>query len=404
MRHEEFGRFRNHLRTEVDGRRVDAVWRRLEERRGSRGVPGTWALAALGAFAAVLLFWGMRLTERSRALALQGGAPAPRAIEAAGGGELSLDDGSKIVLSPDTHLSLVENTGKRFALELGHGGALFDVVPHGPRVWSIQAAWVTVEVLGTRFRVDRGRHSVRVAVERGRVRVRSGGVVGGGSRELTEGATIDVEETTVLSGLDAGSQTATTQSPENASPPFKEPAPFKEPPLEPHRTEPNSPPPKAATSNDTWRSLAAEQRYGDAYSSLGAEGLTRATAEQKVSVSDLLALADVARLSRHPQEAVAPLERVTRDFPEAPQAGVAAFTLGRIRLDDLADARGAAAAFERALALSLPEALKEDATARRVEAYSRAGQPTAARAARREYAQLYPRGRYAERVATWAPN
>jgi transmembrane sensor len=123
---------------------------------------------------------------------------------------------------------------------------------------------------------------------------------------------------------------------------------------------------------------------------------------QRLSVADLLALADVARLSGHPREAVAPLERILSRFASDPQAPLAAFALGRLELDALDQPRKAAAALERALALGVPRSLKEDVRARLVEAYGRAGDRTAARAAARAYLREFPDGRERAEMETQA--
>jgi transmembrane sensor len=140
-----------------------------------------------------------------------------------------------------------------------------------------------------------------------------------------------------------------------------------------------------------------------AFEALGAAGVRRET--RRVGVGDLLALADVARLSGHPREAVAPLERILTDFAHDAQAPLAAFALGRLELDALDRPRAAAAALESALALGVPRSLLEDVRARLVEAHVRAGDRTAARAAASAYLRDFPAGRHrAEMESQLAPN
>jgi transmembrane sensor len=110
-------------------------------------------------------------------------------------------------------------------------------------------------------------------------------------------------------------------------------------------------------------------------------------------VADLLVLADVARLSGHAAEAVAPLERILRDFPGNPQAPLAALALGRLELDTLDRPAKAAGALNRALSLGVPLSLREDVRTRLVEAYARAGNRAEARAAAAAYLREYPDGR-----------
>ena len=114
---------------------------------------------------------------------------------------------------------------------------------------------------------------------------------------------------------------------------------------------------------------------------------------RRLGVADLLMLADVARLSGHAAEAVAPLERILHDFPHDPQAPLAALALGRLELDALDRPARAAAVLNRALALGVPRSLREDVRARLVEAYARAGDRTATRAAAAVYVREFPHGR-----------
>lgn len=107
--------------------------------------------------------------------------------------------------------------------------------------------------------------------------------------------------------------------------------------------------------------------------------------------AELFRAADVARLSRKPAEAVEPLLKVLRR-PADPKAPLAAFTLGRLYLDDLGRPRDAARAFADAYKLSPKGPLAEDALAREVEAWSRAGETMRARDAASEYAEKFPAG------------
>jgi len=68
----------------------------------------------------------------------------------------------------------------------------------------------------------------------------------------------------------------------------------------------------------TWRELARHGHNDEAYATLGAEGLRSESG--RLGVDDLLALADVARLSGHPAEAVVPLQRVLSEFASNAQA------------------------------------------------------------------------------------
>lgn len=107
--------------------------------------------------------------------------------------------------------------------------------------------------------------------------------------------------------------------------------------------------------------------------------------------ADLMLAADVARMSKHSDQAVAPLRKLLANHPGDPRAALAAFTLGRVLLDELGRPREAAEAFARAHAMG--GAMAQDALAREVEAWSRAGDAATARARAEEYVRTYPGGR-----------
>jgi transmembrane sensor len=109
---------------------------------------------------------------------------------------------------------------------------------------------------------------------------------------------------------------------------------------------------------------------------------------------DLLLASDVARLSRHPAESVTLLRRLLADHERDARAPSAAFTLGWLLMNELGRPREAAIAFVKAEALAPGGNLAEDALARSVEAWSRAGESMQAKAGLQRYQKAYPRGRH----------
>jgi hypothetical protein len=77
--------------------------------------------------------------------------------------------------------------------------------------------------------------------------------------------------------------------------------------------------------------------------------------------------------------------------------------LGRIRLDTLADASGAAEAFAFAIARPGGGFFLEDAEARRVEALAKAGRENECQAARAQFLARYPQAVRAPFVAQLCP-
>lgn len=401
------------LRKDPDPRAVDEVWHRIEARR--RGGRTKWIAAALVVVGLVVMALVFRpfgapggAGAPASALRLASGAALPPSLERASGAlaserqDVALDDGSHLLLEGGAALVPRENTGKRVSLDLAKGATVFDIVPNGPREWTIEAGLARVSVLGTRFRVERGPHAVKVEVERGHVRVTSVRLPGG-EAHLFAGQWVEVhdDETSADSGapaLDASAPVAVDAASEAS---VDAPAPSAS-----HASSPSSASAFASSASSApsveWRPLVAKGDYHAAYEALGHEGVVGET-KRASSADDLLAVADVARLSGHPRDAVAPLERLLAERGGDARAPAAAFTLGKIQLDSLGEPARAARAFERAISGGLPSALREDAFARRVEAYAKAGDSAQAGAARRAYDESYPAGRYRAAVEGWAP-
>lgn len=279
-----------------DERRAVAVERAMHRKRRARTVAATLAL--------LVATLGVSLKF----------APAPDVTVA------PLDPSSDVRLQPESAVVTA-------------GGAWFDVRPNPKRVFRVEAGDVTVEVLGTRFAVEKTEHNVRVQVDHGKVRVKWKG----GERLLTNGM-------------------------------------------------------------EGWFALAVpvpEERPAPSLGELVVrESKATAQARPRQSTADeLLHAADTARQDGVPKDAVGPLEQLIARFPTDARAPLAAFTLGRIQLDQLKQPRPAAAAFAKARALDPAGPLAEDALARQVIATAFAGDREEARRLATEYLALFPNGR-----------
>jgi transmembrane sensor len=355
------------LREPFDEATLQRMWTQIDgrfpvARRRRRALAGGFVLAAV---AGVALF---ALSGRDAGPLRHRDGTALRTIDApAGGARVALSDGSSIQLGGGARFEPLESSGTSFLAVLQRGRADFEVRPGGPRRWQVECGLATVEVVGTRFSCDRGTPGrLRVSVQRGEVVVR-GERVTDRARRLSAGESLDVVEA-------ADVEEAPVETPAAAETPA--------------RVERS----RAAGPPSSWRQLARDGRHKEAFASLGPQGVQRES--QRLGVAELLELADVARLSGHPRDAVAPLERILRDFERDPQAPLAAFALGRLQLDALAQPRRAAAALERALALGVPRSLDDDVRARLVEAHDRAGDHAAAQAAARAYLHHLPTGHH----------
>lgn len=146
--------------------------------------------------------------------------------------------------------------------------------------------------------------------------------------------------------------------------------------------------PRRQVAAGRWVTLAGERRFGEAY------GLLRQVPLRDLSdPDDLMLAADVARQAGRPDRAVPFLERVVKEHPSEVSAQLSGFSLGKIYLDNLGAPALAARSFAAVRAMAPGGGLAQDALAREVEAWSRAGESGRARDAALDYARLYPRGR-----------
>ncbi len=160
------------------------------------------------------------------------------------------------------------------------------------------------------------------------------------------------------------------------------------------RSEPSPPKPRRKVviprrSAVDWQTLADDGKIDEAYQALSKTPISII----ETDVAMLLKAADVARLSRHPAQAIPYLSRVVNEHGSDPRAAMAAFTMGRVLLGELGRPREAAQAFAKTRNLAPSGSLSEDALAREVEAWSRAGETNTARARASLYVKQYPRGR-----------
>jgi transmembrane sensor len=322
--------------------------------------------AAAAASACVAVAAGLWLFSPKGPPLGDGGAALASAPVAPAGRDFTLPDGSQVsLLGVGSRVEVVEQTAELVRTRLGAGSARFDVSHDPARVFEVESGEVKVRVLGTAFSLTRDGSFTRVLVERGSVRV----AWAGGQAFLSAGQ----------GGLyppAAGNAEGAGAAPLASAEPLADLA------------------TTVAEEASSWRKLAKRGAYLDAYKALG----PAASKSVRDEPSDLMLAADVARLSRHPGEATRWLSRVSDGFPRDKRAPLAAFTLGRVLLEDLGQPARAADAFRRAQQLSPRGPLASDALAREVEAAQRAGQGERARQVARKYVELYPEGPHAQRL------
>lgn len=325
--------------------------------------------AAAGALALLLAGagWLLGTARAPRASdALAAGAPAPRTA-AASERRIHFADGSHVVLlDAAARIVVGEVSPLSSSVVMPSGRARFEVVSNPLRTFEVSSGEVVVRVLGTSFELTRDRARTHVQVLRGRVAVRWSS----GATELAAGESGWFPPAAQGTATDRAEAAADSTVPIFATP------------------EPSSARKRANGAARGWREHAEDGEFNRAYELLQRD-------EQPVAddVQELLLAADAARLSGHPAQAEPFLRRVIERHASDPRASLAAFTLGGVLMNQLGRPREAEAAYARARALSLSDALAQDAVARQVEAAHRAGDTARARKLAIEYLDRYPNGR-----------
>lgn len=378
---------KDHLQDPVDEAAIYrvalAVDARIEGRRRRRAT--RLLLVGVAAAAGALILATVHFRRDPGPLLLADGGQIATVEASTTGHEIDLSDGSRIWLAPHARMEPVHSTSVAFSAIVAKGQADFDVRPGGPRRWTIECGLASVEVVGTAFSIERQPGWLRVGVRHGVVLVRSERIAER-TRRLAAGETLQITDQ-VATGP-ATSQEVRSDPAEKVTP-----MPVQRGVLEAQHGARRGP------SEKSWRELARSGRHRDAFAALGSDGVRRES--QRLGVNDLLALADVARLSGHPAEAVMPLDRILAEFAGDSQAPLAAFALGRLELDFLGRPRAAVTAFRTSLELGVPSGLREDVRARLVEACARSGDVSAARRAAEEYRAEFPTGRHARAIDGW---
>jgi hypothetical protein len=152
----------------------------------------------------------------------------------------------------------------------------------------------------------------------------------------------------------------------------------------------SAPPSVASTDSSQWRKFAENGQYAVAVKA--AERVGFGTLEQNASASDLLLLADVARLGGAPQRARSVLTALRSRYPSHTNSAVAAFTLGRMAQEQEHDDRRAIQWYRTYLKEEPKGRMAEGARARLLKATLRIGSPAERDQAARDYLASHPTG------------
>jgi len=363
-----------YVRVDTSPARVERVWEGVASKLG--GPPKTgrrWALrASLVAVAGAAAFVGVLVLTRPPPAVL--GVVPLVFVEAEGSARtFDLADGSRLELAARTKLAVVGNNPASMQVDLDHGRVDCDVTPRPDRHFMVRAAGVSVRVKGTKFGVELApaRDRVNVDVERGRVEVTWD--ENAERRELAAGEHWSIDLKPVTSATASATAIASTD-------------------------EAPSPAPSVAAAEP-----ASAEISGGAPSAEPTKSAEIAHPASVPGARDLLDLGNAARRAGDIAAAAHAYEQLLALHPSDGRAGLAAFELGRLKMDRLGDLQGAIQALQKAVRLAPGGALREDAMARLVDAYARAGMNDRCRSAQSSYLASYPTGVHASAVERACP-
>ncbi len=338
-----------HVPPRLTQARLARQWAAIEERRAGGGAARTyrrWALPIGAAFAALAIVLFVRRAPPA-------GAPTTAAtlvdgtwLESPASGPAAaviLADGSRVSLGAKSRLRFTSTRASAVRLDLERGRVDIQATHAEGRSFVVAAGDVEVHVVGTRFTVeDDG--PVRVHVEEGRVRVNdpSGERFVSGGEEWAEEAPPPVASAPAPEVPAPADSAGDTETPE---------------PSHSVRRGASSPDAKALL-DDAQRALAQGR----------------------------------------PSDAARFFDAIRREHRRDARAALAAFELGRLRLDALGDPSGAEEAFRDAIRLARDAGLRDDAEARRVEALDKLGSRGCSRA-RAAYLAAHANGVHRSEVA-----
>jgi transmembrane sensor len=344
-------------------RQFGVIAQRLDEKPRARAWP--FAAAAAG----VVLTCALGVVIARPWVARRSGVAEGAVLESgptSEGAKVTFADGSEVTLERASRARVVLDRADAVRLEIERGGVEIEATHVAGRSFVVMARGYEVKVVGTHFEVRASPDAVEVHVDRGKVEIRS---------SSGDVSTLGAGETW-RAGKDEASVPSASLS---VSPP------------------PPPPPPSSSVTATTSAELAQAPASGDAHSLSSAKPSSQRGSRD--GAKELFEDARAELTAGHPAAAARAFDRLRREHRGDSRAGLAAYELGRLRLDALGDPRGAEEALRDAMTHGGP--FREDAEARRVQALARMGDHGACTAARDAYLARYPRGSFRAAVALY---
>jgi transmembrane sensor len=296
---------------------------------------------------------------------------------------LRFSDGSSVVAAPHTttRVMQVSSDGAHLTLERGHLDA--HVVHRDASRWQVAAGPFVVHVTGTRFRVSWNPQTDKLVVKvtEGKVEVTGDGRP---KHELTAGSVLELSASAQVQSalvLDL------PKAPPSAEPSLEGTAP------ESARDEDEVIGARKPVERKVdFRELSTAGHYREALAAVEQQGF--ASTCESLGARDLVTLGSTARLAGRADRAREAYLAARRRFPNSAEAGIAAFSLGRLASDS-GHATDATAWFQRYLNEQPGGPLAREAAGRLIELLRQSGNAARAREAAEDYLKRYPTGPHA---------
>jgi TolA-binding protein len=298
---------------------------------------------------------------------------------------LRFSDGSSVVAGPHTTTRVMQISPDGAALTLERGHVDAHVVHRTASRWQVAAGPFVVHVTGTRFRVnwDPQAEKLAVSVSEGRVQVTGGGQP---MHDLTAGSTLE------LSLRQAAELKNAFEAPAPAALPSSEPSSEGAAPDSARDEDELIASRKTAEHKPDFRELSTAGRYREALAAV--EQLGFGSQCESLGARDLLTLGSTARLAGRAELAREAYLAARRRFPNSSEAGISAFSLGRLA-SDAGHASDAIGWFKRYLIEQPSGPLAREAAGRLIELLHQTGSTAQAREAAESYLKRYPTGPHA---------
>lgn len=310
--------------------------------------------------------------------------------------DLHFSEGSRVVVEAESRARLARLRQNSVDLSIESGSVSSSIVPEQGVQWNFLAGPYRVVVVGTRLRVEwrPDEELLIVDVTEGRVRV-------GGAHLGDQGITVARGQRFRVAEAEAELAEIPAQTPAAPSASLAEDA--GEPLLDASQPRATSPeaqamnhhvPTSFENESEDWRTHARAGRYRRALEAAEAQGFSSLT--ESLPDTELLELADAARLAGNSREARQALLALRRRFPGRSTARRAGLRLGRLAATSEGDLAEATRWYENVLRESPRGPLAADARGRLMDVLVQRGQRSEAARVARDYLTHHPQGPYAE--------